>query len=84
MAHLIVEQTFEKPLSDADHDASAHLLSPCLAAHGATWKRSYLSVDRLRMVCHFEAVDAEAVRASYRSAGLKFDRVWSAELYATT
>jgi hypothetical protein len=43
--------------------------------------RSYLSLDRKRMVCEFEAPDAEAVRASYRSAGVAFDRVWSAHLY---
>ena len=50
--------------------------------HGATWMRSYLSNDRRRMVCHFEAADAEAARESYRAAGVKFERVWAANLYA--
>jgi hypothetical protein len=44
--------------------------------------RSYLSTDRLRMVCEFEATDAESVRQSYRSAGVRFDRAWPAEVYA--
>jgi hypothetical protein len=33
------------------------------------------------MVCAFDAADAEAVRAAYRSAGERFDRVWVAEVY---
>jgi hypothetical protein len=81
MANFIVEQTFGRPLTDEDHDATAKRLDPCLEAHGARWMRTYLSLDRLRMVCEFEAQDAEAVRSSYRSAGAPFDRVWSAEVY---
>jgi hypothetical protein len=81
MAHLIVEQTFDPPLTDEEHDRAAARLDPCLAAHGARWVRSYLSLDRRRMFCEFEAADAEAVRASYRSAGFAFERVWNAELF---
>ena len=81
VAHLIVEQTFEAPLSDQDHGRLGQRLDKCLEAYGARWMRSYLSTDRRRMVCEFEAADAEAVRTSYRSAGVTFDRVWTAELY---
>ena len=82
MAHLIVEQTFEEPVTVDEHDRLAKRLDPCLEAYGARWVRSYLSMDRRRMVCEFEAPDAEAVRISYRSAGIGFERVWAAELYA--
>ena len=82
MAHLIVEQTFETPLTDDDHNRLGQRLDRCLEAYGARWMRSYLSTDRRRMVCEFQAADAEAVRTSYRSAGVRFDRVWTAELYA--
>ena len=82
MAHLIVEQTFDTPLTDEEHGQLGQKLDRCLDAYGARWMRSYLSTDRRRMVCEFEAPDAEAVRTSYRSAGVKFDRVWTAELYA--
>jgi hypothetical protein len=81
MAHLIVEQVFENPLTDEEHSRAANRLEPCLEAHGARWMRSYLALDRRRMVCEFEAPDAEAVRASYRTAHITFERVWSAELY---
>lgn len=84
MAHLIVEQSFGQPLTDDEHTRVAKHLDECLERHGARWMRSYLAADRLRMVCEFEAADAEAVRRSYRSAGVRFDRVWPAEVYART
>jgi hypothetical protein len=82
MAHLIVEQTFETALTDQAHAQIGQRLDTCLEAHGARWVRSYLSTDRRRMVCEFEAADAESVRESYRSAGVRFDRAWPAEVYA--
>lgn len=82
MTHFILEQLFDVPLTDDEHNRVAQRLDPCLDARGARWVRSYLSTDRLRMVCEFEAPDAEAVRQSYRTAGVNFERVWSAEVYA--
>ncbi len=84
MVHMIVEQTFTTPYSDDDHARDGKQLDGCLQAHGATWVRTYLGIDRLRMVCEFTAPDAEAVRASYRNAGLTFERVWVAETYAAS
>jgi len=81
MAHLVVEVLLDPPLTDEEHNRMGNRLDQCLEAHGARWMRSYLSVDRRRMVCEFEAPDAEAVRASYRSANVGFERVWVAELY---
>jgi hypothetical protein len=81
MEHLVVENTFPTPLTDEEHNRMGQRLDPCLEAHGARWVRSYLSQDRTRMICEFEAADAEMVRHSYRSAGIAFDRVWTAELY---
>jgi hypothetical protein len=34
------------------------------------------------VICEFEAADAEAVRESYRSAGVYFSREWAATVYA--
>jgi hypothetical protein len=82
LEHLIVEQSFAEPLSDEQHNAFARRLDDCLAQHGARWLRSYMSTDHRRAVCEFEAPDAEAVRVSYRSAGLEFERVWTAEVYS--
>ncbi|MBI4501672.1 MAG: hypothetical protein HY700_10975 [Gemmatimonadetes bacterium] len=35
-----------------------------------------------RIICEFEAPDAEAARTAYRNAEVPFDRVWVAEVYA--
>jgi hypothetical protein len=81
MARLIVEHSYDPPLTDEEHHRAARRLDPCLEAHGAHWLATYLSLDRRRMVCEFEAPDAEAVRASMRSAEVAFDRVWLAEVF---
>jgi hypothetical protein len=82
LKHLIVGQTFAQPLSDEEHGRLGRRLDDCLAQHGARWLRSYLSADHRRLVCEFEAPDAESVRVSYRSAGIAFERAWTAEVYA--
>src|SRR5688572_16976303 len=81
MPHLIVETEFDSPLTDEERDRQAQRLDPCLEAHGARWMRSYLSTDRRRIVCEFEAADAEAVRGAFRSARVGFTRVWTAEVF---
>ena len=53
------------------------MLSPY---YGVAWRRSVLSADRLRMVCQYDAPDAESVRKLQREAGNGFDRVWAGEL----
>jgi hypothetical protein len=82
MARVIVEQAFEPPISDEDYAAFAKRLDPCLQAQNAVWRRSYIAADKRRMTCEFEAPDADAVRAAMRSAGLKFERAWTAEVFA--
>jgi uncharacterized protein DUF4242 len=82
MAILVLEQTFERPLTDQDLSDAARRMDRCLQAHGARWMRSYVSKDRKRMICEFEAKDAEQIRDSARSAGIPFDRCWTADLYS--
>ena len=62
--------------------AMARRVDKCLEVHGARWMRSYISSDRKRVVCEFEAADAENVRESYRSAGIQFERVWTADVFS--
>ena len=82
MAILVLEQTFEPPMTDEQLNAAARRLDKCLEQHGARWMRSYVSGDRRRMICEFEAPDAEAVRESARSAGVSFDACWPASLFS--
>lgn len=82
MAVMVLEQSFDTPISPEELNDCAKRVDRCLEAHGARWMRSYLSTDRKRLICEFEAADAERVRESYRSAGVAFDRVWTADVYS--
>ncbi len=79
MPLIIVEYTFDPPITDEAWDELADRVGPCLDARHATWVTSYLSLDRSRRICVFEAKDAEAVRQAYRLSNVKFERVWTAE-----
>jgi hypothetical protein len=82
MARVIVEYVYTEPFSDERYAASAKQLDPCLEVRNGLWRRSTLSVDRLRMTCEFEAPDAESVREALRTAGIAYERVWTANVYA--
>lgn len=77
---IVVERSFDSPQSGADMKRVADRERPCLATYRATWKRSLLSADRKRMVCEYEADDAETMRRIQREAGAQFDRVWVGEV----
>jgi hypothetical protein len=79
MASIIVEQSFDPPMSDEEYGRLAKRLDPCLDLRHAIWVRSYVATDKRRMICEFEAPDAEAVREAMRSAKVPFDRAWAAE-----
>ena len=78
MATVLVEQVFETPMSEDAYGKLARRLDPCLELRDAIWCRSYVSADRKRAVCEFEAPDAEAVREALRTAGVPFERAWTA------
>lgn len=82
MARVIVEQVFTEPFTDEAYAKFAKQLDPCLDVRNGTWRRSSLSLDRMRMTCEFEAPDAESVREALRTAGIAYERVWSANVFA--
>lgn len=82
MARVITEQSFETALSDEELSRMSQRLDACLEIRSGAWVRSYLSADRKRMICDFEAPDAESVRQAMRSANIEFDRVFSAQVFA--
>ena len=79
MPRMIVEYEFDPPATEEEFDAAAARLDPCLTGRDVSWVRSFVALDRRRRICVFDAPDAESVRQAYRSAGVSFVRVWSAE-----
>ncbi|HKP95581.1 MAG TPA: nickel-binding protein [Fibrobacteria bacterium] len=82
MAHVIAESSFEKPFTEEEENRGAKEIDRSLEKTGSHWIRSYYSEDRRRMICEFEAADAESVRSAYTSAGVPLERVWLAVVFA--
>jgi hypothetical protein len=80
MSLVIVETLADSPLAPEEPTATDLRVLDCLTERQATWRYSLLSSDRLRMICTFDAPDAESVRESYRKAGGVFNRIWTGEL----
>jgi hypothetical protein len=82
MARVLVEQLFKEPMSDEQLSAVAKKLDSCLEVRNGMWRRSSLSLDRLRMVCEFEAPDAQSVRDALLASATPFERTWTANVFA--
>jgi hypothetical protein len=78
MELVLVERTFPEPIDPKQLLEAASRGHWCLELHNVTPVHSYMSADRLRMICVFMAPDAESVRKANTTAGLPFERVWTA------
>jgi hypothetical protein len=81
MSRIIVERKFDDPESFGDLQAQEDRFAWCLEQHRVTFVRSYFSKDRRRMICEYDAPDAEAVREVQRTASMPFERIWTAEVF---
>jgi hypothetical protein len=80
MTTVVVERAFAEPVAFEDVQAIESRGSWCLEAHSVRFLKTYFSRDRRRMVCLYEAPDAESVRTAERKAGVPFDEAWAAEV----
>jgi hypothetical protein len=81
MAIVIVERKFDEANSFNELQAQEDGFAWCAEQHQVTFIRSYFSKDRKRMICEYEAPDAEAVRRVQRTASMPFERVWTATVF---
>ena len=81
MPMIVVERTFDPPMTDEAHHLAAEKLNPCCKLRNVRWVRSYMSEDRRRGFCQFEAADAETVREAHRAAGVPFASAWPSSVY---
>ncbi len=80
MEHVIVERSFEQPMTPEGVHEIEKGSAWCMQLHNVRRLHSYLSPDGLRMVCLFEAPDAESVRLMSRQMGAPVDRIWTAAI----
>jgi hypothetical protein len=78
MSTVLVERSFSGPVAFEDIQALEDRGAWCLEAHGVRFLRTFFSRDRRRMICLYEAPDAESVRLAEEKAGVPFERAWSA------
>jgi hypothetical protein len=77
MTTVVVERTFAEPVAFEDVQAVESRGAWCLEAHDVRFLKTYFSRDRRRMICLYEAPDAESVRLAERKAGVPFDDAWA-------
>jgi len=80
MAIVVVERSFGEPVQFDEIQAIADRGAWCLEMYGVRFVRSFFSTDRRRMICLYEAQDADSVRETQRKAGVPFERVWAASI----
>jgi hypothetical protein len=80
MAWVILEREFPEPLTSDDVRRLASE-TQCLDLYRVRPVRSYLMPDGKRMVCVFEAPDAEALRSVGRANGFGWGFVWPSTLH---
>ena len=76
MSVIVVERVFDEPVDFDDLQRREEQSSWCLETHRVKPLYSYFSGDRRRMLCFYEAPDAEAVRRTQTEAGLPVSDVW--------
>ena len=82
MPRIIVERTFDPPLTPEALKETEARMVPCLELYRVRWIKSFWSEDRRRMICEYEAADMASVRNVQREAHAKFDRMWPADVLA--
>lgn len=81
MELVVVERVFDPPLEPEQVRQAIRAAPPaCYRLYGVRHLRTLLSRDGRRMICEYEAPDAEAVRVANEKVGYPFQRVWTAGL----
>jgi hypothetical protein len=78
MRLVVVERTFEDPVTYESVTAAFDRQPGCLEAHRVVYLKSYFARDRKRMLCLYEGPDAESVRRVQDKAQAPFVRAWPA------
>ncbi|MEX0732088.1 MAG: DUF4242 domain-containing protein [Aquisalimonadaceae bacterium] len=79
-ANVLVERAFQEPVTIEEIQALEDAGSACLQNHRVRFIRTFFSLDRRRMLCLYQAPDAESVRVAQRQAAMPLERVWSFRL----
>ncbi|WP_162623007.1 DUF4242 domain-containing protein [Billgrantia lactosivorans] len=76
MIDVILERGFDRPLEPWLVRSLTEAALPCFDLHRICWHESLLARDGRRLVCHFQAPDAESARIGLRQAGADVSSLW--------
>lgn len=85
-AECYVIEAHYSSLSETDWNDVEQTFSQCCRESGIKWRRSYLSLDRTRVVYELDAPDAETIQDAHHRFGIlhgvtpRANRIWSAQL----
>jgi hypothetical protein len=71
MAVYLIERNFAEQLQD--YESVAPLINQINAEEGVQWLISFLSADKKKTYCLYEAPNVEAIQAAAHKAGLPAD-----------
>ena len=80
-ANVLVERSFDDGMTLLEIQDIEDAGIWCLEIRNVRFLRTFFSADRKRMLCLYEAPDAESVRQAQREAGVPFDEAWAFSRY---
>jgi hypothetical protein len=76
-ANVLVERSFDDPVTLQDIQLIEDAGISCLETRNVRFIRTFFSADQKRMICLYQAPDAESVRQAQREAGVPFEHAWA-------
>jgi Nickel responsive protein SCO4226-like len=81
MADIILEREFDEAVDEAGFTAMALAAAGCMSLYRVQWHESLLAEDGRRLVCRFQAPDAEAVRMVSREVPARVRVAWAGSVH---
>jgi len=78
MGRFIVERTFPEGFAMPTDETGAQVCQEVLSNNadcGVAWLHSYVSLDKHKMICLYDAPSPEAIRLAAQRNGLPIDRI---------
>jgi len=79
-ANVLVERRFDNPVTLQEIQAIEDAGIWCLETRDVRFVRTFFSTDQKRMLCLYQAPDAESVRLAQRMARVPFDDAWAFQI----
>jgi hypothetical protein len=80
MTDVFYLRPMDPPVKPEDLQGMVEYAAGCFDLHRVDWKHSFLSADGRRMLCWYQAPDAESARLALRELGSNLHAVWTGKV----